>query len=49
MMPFLAGGIVAFSKSFEGLTFSRDLIVDIFLGKVGSLIFQFIILLINKF
>ena len=48
MMPFLAGGIVAFSKSFERLTFSRDLIVDIFLGKVGCHYYCIRILLINE-
>jgi len=34
MLPFLAGGIVAFSKSFEGLTFTREVLADVFLGEI---------------
>ena len=41
MLPFLAGGIVAFSKSFEGLTFTREVLADVFLGEVSlSILFN---------
>jgi len=38
MLPFLAGGIVAFSKSFEGLTFTREVLAAVFIGEVSILL-----------